>query len=88
MGRDHRRIFFLAAKSAARFHLHDAHAISGQIAEFHQRFVYVVRALERAPYSEALLRVEGGDHSVIFDIELFLRPGRIFTFDDIVSVFP
>ena len=46
--------------------------------------MYVVGALERAPYSEALLRVEGGNHSVIFYIELFLRPS-IFTFDDIVT---
>ncbi len=48
----------------------------------------VVRTLERAPDGEALLRIEGGDHAVVFDVELFLRAGRVFGFDDVIRVLP
>ena len=88
VGGDHGRIFFLAAKSAAGFHLHDADAICGEVAELHEGFVDVVGTLKRTPHCEALLGIEGGDHSVIFDVELLLRAGGVFGFDDVVCDLP
>ena len=55
VGGDHRRVFFFATKSAAGFHLHDAHALRGKREELHQGFVDVVGTLKRAPDSEALV---------------------------------
>ena len=88
MPSDHRRIFFLATKSTARFHLHHSHAIFWQVAEFHQGFVYIVGALQRTPRSKTLLWVERGNHSVIFYVELFLSASPIFTFNNIIGTFP
>ena len=85
---DHGGIFFLAAKSAAGFHLNDTHAICREVAELHQGFVNVIGALERAPNGEALLEIEGGDHSVVFYVELFLCASCVFGFDDVVCVLP
>ena len=84
MRRDHGRIFFLAAKRAAGFRLHDANSILGQVEKRHQRLVDVVRTLQRAPDRDALLGVERGDHAVVFDVELLLRAGGVFAFDDVV----
>ena len=85
---NHRGIFFLAAKRAAGFHLHDADAILGQAEKLHEGFVDVIRTLQRAPDGEAMLGVEGGDHAVVFDVELLLRAGGVFAFDDEVRVLP
>ena len=86
VGSDHRRILFLATERAAGFHLHDTDAIGGESKKFHEGFVDVVRALERAPDGEAMLGIEGGDHAVVFDVELLLRAGGVFRFDDEVGV--
>ena len=48
----------------------------------------VIGALERAPDGDALLGIEGGDHSVVFYVELFLRASCVFGFDDVVRVLP
>ena len=53
---DHRRIFFLAAESASGLHLHDANFFRRQIAKGHQRFVNVIRTLQRAPHRDPLRR--------------------------------
>ena len=54
-----------------------------QVEKRHQRFVDVIRALQRTPHGDALIRIKRRDHPVIFDIELFLRAGRVFAFDDV-----
>ena len=77
---EHRRVFFLAAKPAAGFGLHDAHAIGRQLQQHHQRLVHVVRALQRSV--DGHLAVAGhGDHAVGFDVELLLMTGTILTVD-------
>ena len=48
VARQHRRVFFLAAKPAAGFGLDDADAIGRQLQQHHQRLVHVVRALQRS----------------------------------------
>ena len=88
MSGNHRWIFFFSAKSSAGFHLHHTHTISRQVAQFHQSFVNVIRALHGAPDCEPLIDVESGDHPVVFNIELFLSSRRVFTFYDVVGIFP
>ena len=81
MTRQHRRVFFLAAESAAGFRLHDAHALGRQLQQHDQRLVHVVRALQRSV--DGHLAVAGhGDHAVGLDVELLLVAGAIFAFDD------
>src|ERR1700675_3018129 len=48
--------------------------------------MHIVGALQRAPYGDALLRIETRDHSVVFDVQLLLRAGGVFRFDDVVGV--
>ena len=88
MSSDHGGILFLAAEGAARFHLHDANMIGGQVEKFHERFVDVIGALQGAPDGEALPRIEGGDHAVVFDVKLLLRAGGVLGFDDVVRALP
>ncbi len=88
VGGDHRGVFFFAAESAAGFYLDDADAIGGQVEKFQESFVNVVGALERTPDGEPSLRVEGRDHAIIFDVELFLRAGSVFGFDNVGGVLP
>src|SRR5215470_10794521 len=85
---DHRRVFLLAAKRPACFELYDAHAICGQPTKVHQRLVHIVRTLKRPPHRESLPRVESRDHSIVLDVELFLRSSPIFTFHDVVGLLP
>ena len=88
MRRDHRGVIFLATESSACFHLYDPHAICRQAAEFHQSFVYIVGALQRSPHGETALRIKGRDHPIVLYVQLFLCPGHIFSFDDIVGLLP
>jgi hypothetical protein len=50
--------------------------------------VDIVGALKRAPNGEALLRIPGSNHSIVFYVELFLRARGVFGFDDVVCVLP
>ena len=56
VGGNHRRVFFLAAKPAAGFGLNHAHAIFRQAENRHQRFVNVVRTLQRTPNRNSFVR--------------------------------
>ena len=79
---DHRGIFFLAAESASGFRLDHAHPIFGQAEQRDQRLVDVVGALQRAPDGDAVGVVDLRDHALGLDVELLLRAGLIFAFDD------
>ena len=48
----------------------------------------VVGALQRAPDRDALAASNSAIIAVVFDVELLLRAGRIFAFDDVVGLFP
>ena len=48
----------------------------------------IIRTLQRSPDGDALLGIEGRDHSVVFDVELFLRAGRVLAFYDVIGFFP
>ncbi len=86
MAGDHRRVLFLAAKTAARFGLDDAHAIAGQAEQHGQRTMHVVRALHRSVHRDAAAIFGGhGDHTVRLDVELLLRPDAVLAFDDRVG---
>src|SRR5580704_4278572 len=82
MPSNHRRIFFLTAKSSARFRLHHPNAILRQPKQHNQGLVNVVGALQRPPYRDAFFRVRLRDHSLRLDVELLLRAGFISPFDD------
>ncbi len=82
MGRDMRRVLFLAAEAAARLHLHDAHVVPRQAEQRRQRLVHVVRALQRSPDGDAVRRAGDGDHALRLDVELLLRAGFVLAFDD------
>ena len=83
MTSDHGRILFLSTERASGFHLHDANFVFGKAAQRHQRFVNVVRALQRAPDGDATFRVECRDDSVVLDVQLLLRAGEILALDDV-----
>ena len=82
MGRYHRRIFFFAAESAACLELNHANFLRGQSEKRGERFVHVVMALQRAPDGDAFVRIRSRDHSLRLDVELLLRAGFVFAFDD------
>ena len=86
--RDHGRIFFLAAESAARFHLDDANLFFRKPEKHAERFVNVIRTLQRPPHGYAVPRIRSSDHSLRFDIELLLRPSGILAFDDEIGTRP
>lgn len=88
MGGDHGGIFFLASEGAACFHLDDADAVGGQGEKLHEGFMDIVGTLKGAPNCEALLRIENGNHAVVFNVELLLRAGGIFGFDDVIGGAP
>ncbi len=48
----------------------------------------VVRTLHRAPNSHAVARIRDCDRAVVLDVELLLRAGFVFTFDDEIGVGP
>ena len=50
--------------------------------------MYVKRTLHRTPDGEAAGAAGLCDHSIGFDVKLFLRSGAVFSFDDPGSVFP
>src|SRR5207244_13570151 len=66
--RDHGRIFFLAAESAARFHLDDANLFFRKPEKHAERFVDVIRTLQRPPHSyrseEHTSELQSPDHLV------------------------
>ena len=85
---DQRRIFFLAAKAAASFSLNHANLFFRQAEQFDQRFVNVVRTLHRAPNRHAVVRVRDRNRAVVLDVELLLRAGFVFAFDDEIGAGP
>ena len=48
----------------------------------------IVRTLQRTPYCDALIGIKLRDHPVRLDVQLLLRAGKIFAFDDERGVFP
>ena len=82
---DHRGVFFLASKSAAGFRLNDPDFLRRQIEDRHERFLDVVRTLHRAPYGEPLPSIANRYDSIVLDVELLLRAGLVFAFDDVVG---
>ena len=55
MSGNERRIFFFAAKPAARFSLNDANLFFRQVKQLHERLVNVVRTLHRSPNGNAIV---------------------------------
>ena len=82
---DHRRVFFLAAKSAAGLGLDDADLVAGQPEQHRQRPVHVVGALQRAVDGDAAARLGHGDDAVRFDVQLLLMPDPVLALDDDVG---
>ncbi len=83
-----RWIVLLAAKGAAGLGLNHTHLVLGQIEDRHQRLVHVVRALQRAPHHDTALRAVLGDDAVVLNVEMLLRAGAVFAFDDVRSAAP
>ena len=50
--------------------------------------MHIIGTLQRAPDRDALLCIEAGDHSVIFDVKLLLRAGPVFTLHNVVGLLP
>ncbi len=86
--RDHRGIFFLAAESAAGLRLNHANVFRGQREERYQRLLNVVGALKGTPHRHPVGGIRHGNHALSFDIQLFLRAGAVFAFDDEVGLRP
>ena len=85
---DHRGIFFFAAKGPARLGLHHANAFRRQAGERYQSFEHVEGALHGTPDGQPS-RVAGlCDHSIGFNVQLLLRAGAVFSFDDPGGVRP
>jgi len=76
------------AACAARLSLNDAHFILGQVEDRHQRFVHIKRALERAPHRHSGLLIPLSDDAVVLDVQMLLRAGSVFTFDDMRGIVP
>ena len=88
MPRDEGRIFFLAAEAAARFRLNHSNFFGRETKQGDQRFVHIVRTLQRTPDGYTVRRIGRCDHALIFDVELLLRPGPVFALDDDVRLRP
>ena len=82
------RIIFFAAERAAGLGLDHAHFVFRQIEDRAQRFVHVVRALQRAPHRYAALRAVFGDDAVVLNVEMLLRAGAILALDDVRGAGP
>ena len=78
----------LAAKCAARLGLNHAHLVIGQIEHRAQRLVHVERALQRAPDRDAALPIPFRDHSVVLNVQMFLRTGTVLSLDNVRRVGP
>ena len=85
---EHRRVIFLAAECASGLGLNHAHFFVGKIEDRSQRFVHVKRALQRAPHGDAVFRAPLRDHAVVFNVEMLLRAGAVFAFDDVRGLRP
>ena len=83
-----RWIFFLAAKAAAGFSLNDADLVFRQVKQLYERFVNVVRTLHRTPNRYAFVRIGDRNRAVVLDVELLLRAGVVFAFDDEIRAGP
>ena len=85
MTRDHRRVLFLAAESAAGFGLNDADLPVRQSQRDLHGAVHVVRTLHRSVDRDARIRAVGighGNHPVRLDVKLLLEADAIFAFDN------
>ena len=78
--RDVRRIFLLAAESAACLRLYDSDSMGRQTKQHGQRPVHVVRALQRSVDGHAIV-LGHGNHAVGLDVELLLVPRAVLAFD-------
>ena len=88
MSGNHRRIFFLAAKPAARFSLNHANLFFRQTKQLNQSLVHIIWALHRSPNRHAIRSVRNRNRAIVFDVELLLCTRVIFTFDDEVRLRP
>src|SRR5271166_1279431 len=50
--------------------------------------MHVIRTLQRSPHRDTELRIEDRDHPIVFYIELLLRSGEVFAFDDVIGFGP
>ena len=81
-------IIFLATERAAGFSLDDAHLVFRQVEDAAQCFENVVGALQRTPHRDSVLCAVLGNDALVLDIQVFLRAGAIFTFNDVRSMSP
>ncbi len=79
---------FLATEGTAGFGLDDSALFGGEVEDQLQGVDQVEGALHRAPYRHSFFCVVFCDHSVVFDVELFLGTGSVLAFDDEVGLFP
>ncbi len=76
------------SKSADGLGLDHANFILREGKQLHQRLVNVIGALQGTPHCDSTFVVEARNYAVVFDVQLFLGPGRIFTFDNVVGLGP
>ena len=88
MAGEDRRIIFLAAERAAGFSLDHAHLVVRQIEYTAQRLEHVVGTLQRAPHRDSVFCAVLGNDALVLDIEMFLRAGAIFPFDNMRGAGP
>src|SRR5678815_5188800 len=83
MTRDHRRIFFLAAESAACLRLNHSHVGMCGAEETAKCFDHVKGTLHRAVNRNASF-FRNGDHSIRLDIDVFLVSCSVRSLNDYV----
>src|SRR6266481_1581433 len=88
VARNYRGIIFLASESAPGLSLHHTNFLCQQIAQRHQRLMYVIRTLQRTPHRNSLLAIEDRNYPVVFDVKLLLRTRGVLAFNDVVGLCP
>lgn len=83
MGSEDGGIILLPAKGSARLSLNDAHLFFRQIKDGQKRFVHVERTLQRAPNGDAGFAFPLGDDAVVLNVQMFLRAGSVFSFNNV-----
>ena len=78
---DHRRVLLLAAEPAPGLVLDDARVLGRHVEELHERFLHVVRALQRTADRDAAPRVELADDPVGLDVQLLLRAREVLALE-------
>ena len=85
---DHRGVFFLPAKAATGFSLNHAHLFFRPAKQLDQGLMHIIRTLHRSPDRHAIFWISNRNRPVVFNIELLLRAGFIFAFDNEVCLCP